>query len=100
MEAERNRRKQLLDTQAQINVAEGQKQRVILESEGHVWIIDLSLWIPSNTFFYLQLEAKSNEADAAYKTVFREAEARCVSHYSHISMTDIFSLRFTVNSSP
>jgi len=57
MEAERNRRKQLLDTQAQINVAEGQKQRVILESEGH-------------------LEARSNEADAAYKTVFREAEAR------------------------
>ena len=36
MEAERNRRKQLLDTQAQINVAEGQKQRVILEIEGHV----------------------------------------------------------------
>jgi len=34
MEAERNRRKQLLDTQAQINVAEGQKQRTILESEG------------------------------------------------------------------
>ncbi|KAG5716161.1 hypothetical protein E4T56_gene10681 [Termitomyces sp. T112] len=57
MEAERNRRKQLLDTQAQINVAEGQKQRVILESEGH-------------------LEAKSNEADASFKTVVREAEAR------------------------
>ncbi|EDR06299.1 uncharacterized protein LACBIDRAFT_300390 [Laccaria bicolor S238N-H82] len=57
MEAERNRRKQLLDTQAQINVAEGQKQRVILESEGH-------------------LEAKSNEADAHFKTVVREAEAR------------------------
>lgn len=57
MEAERNRRKQLLDTQAQINVAEGQKQRVILESEG-------------------LLTAKSNEADAKYKTVFREAEAR------------------------
>ncbi|KAH7880411.1 stomatin family protein [Lentinula edodes] len=57
MEAERNRRKQLLDTQAQINIAEGQKQRVILESEGH-------------------LEAKSNEADAKYKTVVREAEAR------------------------
>lgn len=57
MEAERNRRKQLLDTQAQINVAEGHKQRVILESEGH-------------------LEAKSNEADAKYKTVYREAEAR------------------------
>ncbi|KAJ7698860.1 stomatin family protein [Mycena metata] len=57
MEAERNRRKQLLDTQAQINVAEGQKQRVILESEAH-------------------LAAKSNEADAAFKTVVREAEAR------------------------
>ncbi|KAJ7176457.1 hypothetical protein C8R46DRAFT_1076393 [Mycena filopes] len=57
MEAERNRRKQLLDTQAQINVAEGQKQRVILESEAH-------------------LAAKANEADAAFKTVVREAEAR------------------------
>ena len=43
----------------QVNVAEGHKQRVILESEGH-------------------LAAKSNEADAAYKTVFREAEARWV----------------------
>lgn len=59
MEAERNRRKQLLDTQAQVNVAEGHKQRVILESEGH-------------------LAAKSNEADAKYKTVFRLAEARYV----------------------
>ncbi|KAJ7700564.1 hypothetical protein B0H16DRAFT_1902960 [Mycena metata] len=57
MEAERNRRKQLLDTQARNNVAEGQKQRVILESEAH-------------------LAAKSNEADAAFKTVVREAEAR------------------------
>ncbi|KAJ7838404.1 hypothetical protein B0H13DRAFT_1474595, partial [Mycena leptocephala] len=58
MEAERNRRKQLLDTQAQINVAEGQKQRVILESEGRV---------PGRQI---------NEADAAFKTVVREAEAR------------------------
>ncbi|TFK68051.1 hypothetical protein BDN72DRAFT_769851 [Pluteus cervinus] len=57
MEAERNRRKQLLDTEAQINVAEGNKQRVILESEGN-------------------LAAKTNEADATYKMVFREAEAR------------------------
>ena len=40
-------------------MAEGHKQRVILESEGH-------------------LAAKSNEADAKYKTVFREAEARFV----------------------
>ncbi|KAG8964529.1 hypothetical protein FRC03_001695 [Tulasnella sp. 419] len=34
MEAERNRRKQLLDTQAQVNVAEGMKQKAILASEG------------------------------------------------------------------
>ncbi|EEB92798.1 hypothetical protein MPER_08642, partial [Moniliophthora perniciosa FA553] len=57
MEAERNRRKQLLDTQAQINIAEGHKQRVILESEGH-------------------LQAKANEADANYKIIVRNAEAR------------------------
>ncbi|KAF8515827.1 stomatin family protein [Hysterangium stoloniferum] len=36
MQAERERRKQLLDTQAQVNVAEGQKQRTILESEGEL----------------------------------------------------------------
>lgn len=36
MEAERNRRKQLLDTQAAINVAEGLKQRTILNSEGEL----------------------------------------------------------------
>lgn len=47
-----------------MNVAEGHKQRVILESEGH-------------------LAAKSNEADAKYKTVFREAEARC-EHFIYI----------------
>lgn len=57
MEAERNRRKQILDTQAQINIAEGHKQRVILESEGH-------------------LQAKANEAEASFKTVVRGAEAR------------------------
>lgn len=34
MAAERDRRKQILDTQALINVAEGHKQRSILESEG------------------------------------------------------------------
>ncbi|KIY61536.1 hypothetical protein CYLTODRAFT_477878 [Cylindrobasidium torrendii FP15055 ss-10] len=57
MEAERNRRKQLLDTQAQINIAEGHKQRVILESEGH-------------------LRAKANEAEASYTTTIRNAEAQ------------------------
>ncbi|KAI0090636.1 hypothetical protein BDY19DRAFT_723895 [Irpex rosettiformis] len=34
MAAERERRKKILDTQAMVNVAEGHKQRVILESEG------------------------------------------------------------------
>lgn len=34
MAAERERRKKILDTQALVNVAEGHKQRVILESEG------------------------------------------------------------------
>jgi regulator of protease activity HflC (stomatin/prohibitin superfamily) len=33
MAAERERRKQILDTQALVNVAEGHKQRAILESE-------------------------------------------------------------------
>ena len=36
MEAERNRRKQILDTEAAVNVAEGHKRRVILESEANV----------------------------------------------------------------
>lgn len=34
MAAERERRKQILDTQALVNVAEGHKQRAILDSEG------------------------------------------------------------------
>ena len=37
MAAERDRRKKILDTQAMVNVAEGHKQRVILESEGGVF---------------------------------------------------------------
>lgn len=36
MAAERDRRKKILDTQALVNVAEGHKQRVILESEGEL----------------------------------------------------------------
>ena len=60
-----------------MNVAEGHKQHVILESEG-------------------RLEAKSNEADAAYKTVFREAEARFAPpspwHYPcpHLTIISLF----------
>jgi regulator of protease activity HflC (stomatin/prohibitin superfamily) len=34
MQAERERRKQILDTQAQVNIAEGSKQKAILASEG------------------------------------------------------------------
>ena len=56
MEAERNRRKQLLDTQAQINVAEGQKQRVILESEGHVSQILLNLRVLTKSLFFYSLK--------------------------------------------
>jgi hypothetical protein len=80
MEAERNRRKQLLDTQAQINVAEGNKQRVILESEGHVscYALWLKIAIIDANISHSKLEAKSNEADAYYKTVVRDAEARSV----------------------
>ncbi|KAH7887041.1 stomatin family protein [Phlebopus sp. FC_14] len=55
MEAERNRRKQLLDTQAQVNVAEGMKQKTILQSEG-------------------ELQSKLNQADGEYKARVREAE--------------------------
>ncbi|KAF8842438.1 stomatin family protein [Paxillus ammoniavirescens] len=55
MEAERNRRKQLLDTQAQVNVAEGMKQKMILQSEG-------------------ELQSQVNQADGEYKTRVREAE--------------------------
>jgi hypothetical protein len=41
MQAERERRKQLLDTQALVNVAEGHKQRTILASEGGGFILFL-----------------------------------------------------------
>lgn len=51
MEAERNRRKQLLDTQAQVNVAEGHKQRVILESEGHVRAIQYLVPVTRSDLF-------------------------------------------------
>lgn len=40
MAAERERRKQILDTQALVNVAEGHKQRTILESEGGSYEFD------------------------------------------------------------
>jgi len=55
LEAERNRRKQVLDTEANINVAEGEKKRIILQSEG-------------------KLEAAKNEADALYVKLQKEAE--------------------------
>ncbi|KAJ3042590.1 hypothetical protein HDV00_007125 [Rhizophlyctis rosea] len=55
MEAERARRKQLLDTEAAVNVAEGMKRKTILESEGH-------------------LQAQKNQADADYAIAIRQAE--------------------------
>ncbi|KAJ7674378.1 hypothetical protein B0H14DRAFT_2656675 [Mycena olivaceomarginata] len=61
MEAERNRRKQLLDTQAQINVAEGQRQRVILESEGHL-AANLTKPMPASRPSSAEAEARKQQA--------------------------------------
>lgn len=57
LEAERNRRKQVLDTEANVNVAEGEKRRVILQSEG-------------------KLIAAKNEADANLLSLQKEAEGK------------------------
>lgn len=57
LEAERNRRKQLLDTEANINVAEGEKKRLVLLSEGN-------------------LIAAKNDADANYLKMQKEAEGK------------------------
>ena len=57
MEAERNRRKQLLDTEAHVNVADGMKRKTILESEG-------------------MLEASKNRAQGSYIQTTKDAEAR------------------------
>jgi hypothetical protein len=62
----------------QVNVAEGHKQRVILESEG-------------------LLEAKRNEADAMYTTVFRESEARS-DIFSYTTWDDILTGTFPARS--
>lgn len=56
MEAERSRRKQLLDTEAAVNVADGMKRKTILESEG-------------------MLQAQKNRADGDYVQTIRGAEA-------------------------
>ncbi|KZT62896.1 hypothetical protein CALCODRAFT_489425 [Calocera cornea HHB12733] len=55
MEAERNRRKQLLDTQAAVNVAEGMKQKTILQSEG-------------------EMQGQINQADGELQARLKEAE--------------------------
>lgn len=57
LEAERNRRKQILDTEASINIAEGQKRKIILESEG-------------------ALVAAKNEADANYLKIQKDSEGK------------------------
>lgn len=56
MEAERNRRKQVLDTEAAIVVAQGMKQKEILESEG-------------------SLQALKNKADGEFYMTERQTEA-------------------------
>lgn len=56
MEAERNRRKQLLDTEASINIAEGMKRKTILESEG-------------------TLQSEKNKADAQNYTMEKQTSA-------------------------
>lgn len=56
MEAERNRRKQLLDTEASINIAEGLKKTAILKSEGI-------------------LQAERNKADAYNYTMEKQTSA-------------------------
>ncbi|ARF08936.1 stomatin family protein [Catovirus CTV1] len=57
LEAERNRRKQVLDTEANVNVAEGEKRRMILQSEG-------------------MLIAAKNEAEATLLKTQKEAEGK------------------------
>jgi regulator of protease activity HflC (stomatin/prohibitin superfamily) len=56
MEAERNRRKQLLDTEATVNVSDGLKRSSILKSEG-------------------ELINMNNQAEGQYKLKIRNAEA-------------------------
>ncbi|KZW02597.1 hypothetical protein EXIGLDRAFT_732856 [Exidia glandulosa HHB12029] len=78
MEAERNRRKQILDTQAAVNVAEGNKQRAILESEGelqsqlnHAEGTKRRLILESEG----QLESGSNDAKAIARQIHLVASA-------------------------
>ncbi|KAI5481524.1 hypothetical protein MNV49_004281 [Pseudohyphozyma bogoriensis] len=56
MEGERLRRRQLLDTEAQVNIAEGHKRRTILQSEG-------------------ELEAKRNQAEGDAIATIKSGEA-------------------------
>ncbi|KAJ3087657.1 hypothetical protein HK102_010558 [Quaeritorhiza haematococci] len=57
MDAERSRRKQILDTEANVNVAEGVKRKTILESEG-------------------SLMASKNHAEGAFFTAKKEGDAK------------------------
>jgi regulator of protease activity HflC (stomatin/prohibitin superfamily) len=57
MQAERERRKQILDTQAHVNVAEGSKQKAILASEG-------------------AMQAELNRANAERAKLVMESEGR------------------------
>ena len=56
MEAERSRREQLLNTEASVNIADGDKRTIILQSEGN-------------------LQAQKNKADGDYIKILKESEA-------------------------
>lgn len=74
MAAERDRRKQILDTQALVNVAEGHKQRVILESEGGgciLLLIDAEL-LPHDTLAAFQ--SQMNQSAAQKQKLILESE--------------------------
>jgi regulator of protease activity HflC (stomatin/prohibitin superfamily) len=60
MEAERERRKNLLDTEAQVTVSDGIRRKTILESEG-------------------KLQAQINYAKGEYERVVKEAESHKIS---------------------
>ncbi len=71
MAAERDRRKQILDTQALVNVAEGHKQRVILESEGGM----RNQCTPStSTHTYAEFQSQVNKAAGTKQKFIVESE--------------------------
>jgi regulator of protease activity HflC (stomatin/prohibitin superfamily) len=73
MAAERDRRKQVLDTRALVNVAEGHKQRTILESEGCKYWCFLQLQLVF-TMPFVALQSRINEAAGEKRKLILESE--------------------------